>query len=79
MSNVAASDTPRHREAHRSSGHALLKARDVAEWLDVSEWRVYDLVRQNLIPHAKMGRSIRFQAEAIERWLEAGGSGPEQK
>lgn len=57
----------------------LLKTRDLADWLVVSEWRIYDLVRQNLIPHIRMGRSIRFEKGAIKRWLEAGGTGLEEK
>lgn len=83
MSNLAveASEGRDPTEEHRRPGamRTLLRARDIAEWLDVSEWHVYDLVRQNLIPHVKMGRNIRFQAEAIERWLEEGGAGLEQK
>lgn len=58
-----------------SAASSLLRAREVALWLDISEWRVYDLVRQNLIPHVKMGRSIRFQRKAVQEWIETGGTG----
>lgn len=77
MSNVTAANEAPHETDTRTRvrpKQALLRARDVANWLDISEWRVYDLVRQNLIPCVKMGRSIRFRPEAIERWLEQGGS-----
>ena len=57
-----------------SSKRPLLKATAVAEWLEVSEWRVYDLVRQDLIPHVKMGRNVRFDHDAIEGWIAEGGT-----
>ena len=52
----------------------LSTAAQVAEVLGVKEHRVYDLVRQDLIPHVKMGRQVRFNATTIERWLAEGGT-----
>jgi excisionase family DNA binding protein len=50
------------------------KADDVAEMLDTNRYQVYHLARLNLIPHARLGRSIRFNPERIMAWLEAGGT-----
>jgi excisionase family DNA binding protein len=53
----------------------LLTADEVASVLRVDRQRIYFLVRQQLIPHIKIGhRQIRFSAEAIEYWLSAGGN-----
>jgi excisionase family DNA binding protein len=51
----------------------LLKVPDVAEQLDVSTDRLYDLVRRNLLPHVKMGRAVRFEPSALENWISSGG------
>lgn len=63
-----------HPLARDASKRPLLKATAVAGWLEVSEWRVYDLVRQDLIPHVKMGHNVRFDHDAIEGWIAEGGT-----
>lgn len=57
-----------------ASDNKLLKIGVVAEWLDVSEQRLYEMVRQDLIPHTKMGRNIRFDRAAIAEWIKGGGT-----
>jgi excisionase family DNA binding protein len=52
----------------------LIQADAVAEWIDADRYRVYDLVRKDMIPHVRLGRSVRFDPDAIARWLAAGGS-----
>jgi excisionase family DNA binding protein len=49
----------------------LLKADDVAALLSVRKDYVYKLVREESIPHVRLGRSVRFRAEAVEDWLKA--------
>ena len=51
----------------------LLGVPEIAQRLGVKQHRVYDLVRQDLIPHVKLGRQLRFKAEAVEQWLDQGG------
>mgnify|MGYP001306904599 CR=1 FL=1 len=54
---------------------SILVAGEVAELLRVDKQRVYELVRRNLIPFIQLGdRQYRFSSEAIQRWLESGGS-----
>ena len=53
----------------------IIRADEVAELLDVTQMRVYELVRQKLIPHFRVGvRQIRFQERAIIEWRDMGGS-----
>lgn len=51
----------------------IVGVKPVAELLDVKPARVYDLAQQNLIPHIKLGRQVRFDLDKVEEWLEAGG------
>jgi excisionase family DNA binding protein len=52
----------------------LVPAPPIAESLGVTPWRIYELVRQNRIPHVRLGRSVRFDPAKIAAWIEAGGS-----
>ena len=53
----------------------LLKADAVAEILDVSKQRIYELTRQRLIPFILVGeRQYRYSENAIWQWLENGGA-----
>lgn len=53
----------------------LLTAREAAVLLRVAPARVYDLVRQNLLPAARLGRHIRIDRERLSAFLNAGGQG----
>lgn len=53
----------------------IIRADEVAELLGVTRMRVYELVRQKLIPYFRVGvRQIRFQEEAVIEWRDKGGS-----
>jgi excisionase family DNA binding protein len=53
----------------------ILVADEVAEMLRVDRQRVYELARRNAIPVIRLGeRQYRFDAEAIRKWMERGGS-----
>ena len=52
----------------------FLMAEEVAVMLSLSKDRVYSLARQNLIPHVRIGRQLRFSHRAIEEWISRGGS-----
>lgn len=47
----------------------LLTAAEVAERLRVTPGWVYAATRANRLPHVRLGRYVRFRADAIERWL----------
>lgn len=52
----------------------LLRMSDVAEVLDVSVARAYELARSGLIPAVRMGRQVRVEQRQLEEWIEAGGN-----
>jgi len=43
---------------------------EVAAYLCVCEATIYKLVREKKIPGTRIGRSWRFQREAVVQWLE---------
>jgi excisionase family DNA binding protein len=53
-----------------ANGQRLLNAEQVAEILSMRVDYVYALARRDEIPHRRFGRTLRFRAEAIDRWLE---------
>lgn len=53
----------------------LIKADKVAEILDVSTQRVYELTRERRIPFIQLGdRQYRYSEAALSAWLKDGGS-----
>ena len=55
----------------------LLKADDVADLLSVRPSTVYELSRRasDPLPSVRIGRSKRFDAEAVARWVSAHATG----
>jgi excisionase family DNA binding protein len=51
----------------------LLTAKQVAPILQVTEARVYEMSRENLLPTVRMGRQVRYDEEALINWIRAGG------
>ena len=47
----------------------LMTAKEVAAYLRVTEKTIYRLLKQGNIPAARVGRSWRFDKEAIDKWL----------
>ena len=47
----------------------LLTAKQVAELLAVPESWVREATRDGRLPHLRLGRYRRYQAQAIEAWL----------
>lgn len=49
-------------------------AKAVADRLDVDTSTVYDLARKQILPGTvRVGRSVRFDLDALEAWIAAGG------
>jgi excisionase family DNA binding protein len=48
----------------------LLKTAEVAKLLNVSQSTIRKWVHYGFIPHAKLGRCVRFNREDIERWVQ---------
>jgi excisionase family DNA binding protein len=54
----------------------LLNAEQAGELLNVSKWWVRQEARANRIPHVRLGRSVRFDAQTLEDWWRARLQGP---
>lgn len=59
----------------RRKASRMLRVSDVAQRLDLPEKRLYILAREGIIPHVRLGRSIRFNEAELEAWIAAGGAG----
>ncbi|MGD1149134.1 MAG: helix-turn-helix domain-containing protein [Thermoanaerobaculaceae bacterium] len=51
----------------------LLRVEKVAELLDTSTARVYELIRLRLLPAVRLGRQVRVAQEALDEWVRNGG------
>ena len=48
----------------------LLNPEEVADMLGVKKSTVYQWTHQGYIPHIKLGNTVRFKINDIERWLD---------
>lgn len=53
--------------------YRLLRIPHVAQVLDVPQARVYEMIRQGLLPCVRLGRQVRVSEEALRRFIETGG------
>jgi excisionase family DNA binding protein len=51
----------------------LLRVKDVAEMLNITLPRAYELIRLGIIPSIALGRQIRVDPRALENFLGEGG------
>lgn len=49
----------------------LLKAREVAQVMGVSESRAYSIMKAEIVPTIRMGKAIRVSQRQLEAWIEA--------
>ena len=56
----------------------VLTVKEVAPILQVSEWRVYDLIKKNVLPGVRMGRRVGVSESALREFIETGGCTLEQ-
>jgi excisionase family DNA binding protein len=53
----------------------FMTAEEVADLLRIPKARAYELAREGLIPHLRLGtRQVRFNADALEEWIARGGN-----
>ncbi|MCL6597630.1 MAG: helix-turn-helix domain-containing protein [Alicyclobacillus macrosporangiidus] len=52
----------------------LLKMSEVANMLNISVDRAYELARQGLMPVVRLGRQIRVEESDLINWVKSGGS-----
>ena len=51
---------------------------EVADVLRLSPHRVYEIVRQGQLPSVRIGRQVRIESQAFNRWVADGGTAAEQ-
>lgn len=56
--------------ANHDEKDALLDVAQLADYLNVSPSWIYDRIRDNEIPHAKLGKYLRFRRQEIDKWVE---------
>ena len=56
--------------SNRSVGKRLLNVREAAQYLGLKVDTVYKKVRLRELPFVKVGRALRFDLKALERFIE---------
>jgi excisionase family DNA binding protein len=56
----------------------ILTAKELAGYLRFHEITIYKLANEGKIPATRIGRSWRFDKEAVDKWLIRGGQGEPQ-
>jgi excisionase family DNA binding protein len=51
---------------------AIMTVKEVAEYLRVSEAKVYRLVKEGALPVARIGKAWRFRRDLLDEWLKDG-------
>ena len=54
-----------------------MRVKDVAEILEVTPQRVSQMIARDLIPHYRIGRTVKIDRHEFARWLESRKRGPE--
>ncbi len=52
---------------------ALIDVNEASQMLGLTKQRTYGLVRNGLIPAVHVGRQVRFDPGAIQKWISEGG------
>jgi len=47
----------------------VMTIKDVAQYLRISEAKVYELARSGAIPALRIGKSWRFQKDLLKQWV----------
>ena len=56
-------------KTHTIEGNRFLSAGELGEYLGVSESVLRNMANRKQIPHVKIGRTVRFDKEDIEKWI----------
>ncbi len=51
-------------------GEELLTVREAAKLLTISAKKLYRMAALGRVPHVRLGRSVRFRREDLERWIQ---------
>lgn len=48
---------------------ATFKAKQAAEYIGISYWKILDMVKKSEIPHIRVGKLVFFRKETLDQWL----------
>jgi excisionase family DNA binding protein len=51
------------------SDFAIMTVHDVAEYLRLSEAKIYKMANEGRVPALRMGKTWRFKKELIDEWI----------
>ncbi len=57
-------------DVRNGTGALLLRAEEVAHLLGIGRSKVYELIAAGELPVVRVGRSLRVNRLALERWIE---------
>lgn len=46
-----------------------LKAKEAAQYLGCSYWKLLDMAKKSEIPHIRVGKLVFFRKETLDQWL----------
>lgn len=58
-----------HEEQQMVTDSAIMTVKDVAEYLRMSEAKVYKLVKEGVLPVVRIGKTWRFRKDLLNDWL----------
>ncbi len=64
---------------NKTDREPLLKCRDIARMLNLSEVLIRAYVQRRKIPFYRIGRSVRFSAKEVQQWLSDNAVSPVNK
>lgn len=47
----------------------LVTAKDLSSILKISKWKIYEMTKQEMLPHVKFGRAIRYNPSRVIEFL----------
>ena len=57
------------KEYRVNSSPGIMTVHDVAEYLRLSEAKVYKMANEGRVPALRMGRTWRFKKEILDEWI----------
>jgi excisionase family DNA binding protein len=48
---------------------ATVKAKQAARYLNISYWKILDMVKKGEIPHIRAGKLVLFRKETLDNWI----------
>jgi excisionase family DNA binding protein len=58
------------RDTAATGGVLLLKSREAAKTLCISERKLWELTRKGKIPHVRIDRAVRYDTRDLQAWVE---------